>query len=238
MGCGGLQVWLKYAFAQQNPSWTLGIWTLGIWTVRIWTVRTLDVPEGHHHEEVPEKPANSSKVLTLVIIIVVALLLIWGGRGIPQGLKPLLLVAGFLAVIWLFTPQASAEESRDLPSVQRLKHTENPKINLNDLNPRELEFYLANTINQLIGWQAEVTKAANDQGADVIVTGPQGQRIAIQVKHYKRKVGNKAVQEIVASKALYDCPHARCVYPLARGIPQPPNNSQRPIKCHYGNPPL
>lgn len=168
----------------------------------------LDVPEGHHHEEVPEKPANSSKVLTLVIIIVVALLLIWGGRGIPQGLKPLLLVAGFLAVIWLFTPQASAEESRDLPSVQRLKHTENPKINLNDLNPRELEFYLANTINQLIGWQAEVTKAANDQGADVIVTGPQGQRIAIQVKHYKRKVGNKAVQEIVASKALYDCTHA------------------------------
>lgn len=76
------------------------------------------------------------------------------------------------------------------------------------LTPRELELHVAGVIAALPGWRAEATPGSADQGADVIATGPSGTRVAVQVKHYRNAVGNKAVQEIVASKAFYRCAHA------------------------------
>ena len=60
----------------------------------------------------------------------------------------------------------------------------------------------------LPGWKAEATRSSSDQDADVIATSPSGVKIAVQVKHYRSPVGNKAVQEIVASKAFYRAEHA------------------------------
>lgn len=79
---------------------------------------------------------------------------------------------------------------------------------LQTLSHRDLEFHVARVIGALPGWKAEATRGGGDQGADVIATGPGGVKVAVQVKHYRNNVGNKAVQEIVASKAYYACSHA------------------------------
>lgn len=79
---------------------------------------------------------------------------------------------------------------------------------LQALTPRELELHVATVVGSLPGWKAEATRSSSDQGADVIATSPAGVKIAVQVKHYRSPVGNKAVQEIVASKAFYKAEHA------------------------------
>lgn len=79
---------------------------------------------------------------------------------------------------------------------------------LQALTPRELELHVATVVGSLPGWKAEATRSSSDQGADVIATSPAGVKIAVQVKHYRSAVGNKAVQEIVASKAYYKAEHA------------------------------
>lgn len=79
---------------------------------------------------------------------------------------------------------------------------------LQSLTPRELELHVARVLGALPGWRAEATRGSADQGADVIATGPGGVKVAVQVKKYSHPVGNKAVQEIVASKAFYRCAHA------------------------------
>lgn len=55
-----------------------------------------------------------------------------------------------------------------------------------------------------LGYKAETTKASNDQGID-IVAKKGFKKIAIQTKRYKNKVGNSAVQEVVAGKKHYNC---------------------------------
>lgn len=79
---------------------------------------------------------------------------------------------------------------------------------LGTLSPREFELHVAQVLAALPGWSARATRSAGDQGADVIAQGPDGIKLAVQVKHYRQAVGNKAVQEIVASKAVYGCTHA------------------------------
>lgn len=80
---------------------------------------------------------------------------------------------------------------------------------LHALNPRGLELHVAQVISALPGWTATANRGSADQGADVIATGPKGRKVDVQVKHYPNSnVGNKAVQEIVASKAIYRCAHA------------------------------
>ncbi len=74
---------------------------------------------------------------------------------------------------------------------------------LRSLSPKQLENLVDGVLSAQVGWRAEVARYPGDQGADVIAVGPQGVRLAIQVKHYPGNVGNKAVQEVVASKAYY-----------------------------------
>ena len=45
---------------------------------------------------------------------------------------------------------------------------------------------------------------SGEQGVDVVLLAPQGEKIAIQCKLYKGKVDNKAIQEIVAALPLYE----------------------------------
>jgi hypothetical protein len=62
----------------------------------------------------------------------------------------------------------------------------------------EFEHWCAAQIRNL-GWIAQVSKASGDQGSDII-TSKNGITISIQCKRYHKPVGNKAVQEVVASK--------------------------------------
>ncbi len=52
-----------------------------------------------------------------------------------------------------------------------------------------------------IGWDARLTPT-NDQGADIIADN-DGIKVAIQCKFYSSPVGNKAIQEVVASLPYY-----------------------------------
>lgn len=60
-------------------------------------------------------------------------------------------------------------------------------------------------VYQNMGYHVQHTPISGDQGADLILTDKNGQRIAIQVKRYSGKVSNKAIQEVVAAKAMYRC---------------------------------
>ena len=69
-------------------------------------------------------------------------------------------------------------------------------------NGYEFEEYVANLYNKLGYKIEEVTKKSGDQGAD-IVAYKDGKKYVIQVKYYNSAVGNKAIQEVVASIKLY-----------------------------------
>ncbi len=52
--------------------------------------------------------------------------------------------------------------------------------------------------------RVRITKASNDYGADVLAE-KDGVKYAIQCKRYSNPVGITAVQEVIASKAMYNC---------------------------------
>lgn len=76
-------------------------------------------------------------------------------------------------------------------------------------NPLEFEALCARKMGQG-GWDAELTKASGDQGADVICRKGDTS-IVLQCKLYSSPIGNKAVQEAFAAKSYYDLQHAAVV---------------------------
>ena len=87
----------------------------------------------------------------------------------------------------------------------------------NKLSVKEIEHLDGFEFEQLIGdlfkkagYKVRVTKKSGDQGADLIVE-KDGVSTAIQTKKYSDSVGNKAVQEIVASMKYYDCDKAMVI---------------------------
>lgn len=66
------------------------------------------------------------------------------------------------------------------------------------MDPIDYERHCALLLRQA-GWDARVTQASGDQGADVIATR-NGKKIVVQCKLYSQPVGNKAVQEVYTAK--------------------------------------
>ncbi|MCD8203135.1 MAG: restriction endonuclease, partial [Prevotella sp.] len=58
-----------------------------------------------------------------------------------------------------------------------------------------------------LGYKVKTTKVTSDYGADLILTR-NGKTTVVQAKRYKNKVGLKAIQEVVASKAVYNAESA------------------------------
>ncbi|MEK8092419.1 restriction endonuclease [Methylocystis sp. IM3] len=71
-----------------------------------------------------------------------------------------------------------------------------------NMTPQEYEHYCAALLRES-RWAARVTRASGDQGVD-IVAEKRGARIVVQCKKYRKPVGNRAVQEIVAAIAHED----------------------------------
>jgi restriction system protein len=63
-----------------------------------------------------------------------------------------------------------------------------------------------------MGYRAVVLGGAGDQGVDVIVSR-RDERVAVQCKNYKRRVGNRPVQEVFAGARLHRCEEAWVVAP-------------------------
>ena len=60
------------------------------------------------------------------------------------------------------------------------------------------------------GYTVRKTKPGADKGADFILMNPDGYT-AVQAKRHKKKIGNKAVQEVFAAQQYYNCRSAMVV---------------------------
>lgn len=70
----------------------------------------------------------------------------------------------------------------------------------------QFEYYLEQLFKSH-GYRVTVTSSRGDFGADLILHSKEG-KIAVQAKRYKKSVGIKAVQEIVAAKDYYNASSA------------------------------
>ncbi|MCM2287113.1 MAG: restriction endonuclease [Desulfobacula sp.] len=77
------------------------------------------------------------------------------------------------------------------------------------LNGHQFENYLKELFLSL-GYQVIRTKLSRDQGADLIIK-KDDEKTVVQAKKYSGQVGNKAIQEIVASKKYYGAEKAMVV---------------------------
>jgi restriction system protein len=68
-------------------------------------------------------------------------------------------------------------------------------------NPYEYEGYCRSILEQA-GWKAWQTPASGDQGADVVAE-KKNVVVVLQCKLWSQPIGNSAVQEIVAAKAMH-----------------------------------
>ncbi|MBS0984063.1 restriction endonuclease [Gluconobacter cerinus] len=116
---------------------------------------------------------------------------------------PLLQVEG-LADQWQgLADQAQArieEIAQRMPpgAVLNQKPLSDPRVFDPQMDPFDYERHCALLLEQA-GWNARVTQASGDQGADIIAT-KGGRKIVVQCKLYSQPVGNKAVQEIYTAK--------------------------------------
>ena len=80
---------------------------------------------------------------------------------------------------------------------------------IDGMSGRDFERYLEFLFSKL-GFKVQQTAAHGDFGADLVASS-RGERVVIQAKRYRRKVGVKAVQEAVAAKGYYSCDKAMVV---------------------------
>jgi restriction system protein len=80
---------------------------------------------------------------------------------------------------------------------------------IDGMSGRDFERYLEFLFSKL-GFKVQQTAAHGDFGADLVASS-RGERVVIQAKRYRRKVGVKAVQEAVAAKGYYSCDKATVV---------------------------
>ncbi|MHA0855691.1 restriction endonuclease [Paenibacillus sp. CMAA1364] len=88
---------------------------------------------------------------------------------------------------------------RKLNSQKRIKNS--GIADIDKMEGIEFEHYLGHLFRAQ-GYKAEVTKAAGDYGADLIIQ-KDSKKIVVQAKRYSKNVGIKAVQEAQASIAHY-----------------------------------
>lgn len=76
---------------------------------------------------------------------------------------------------------------------------------LSEMNGRQFEHFVAKLMEHNGYTDVNTTPASGDYGADVIAVDHDGAKVAIQCKLWQESVGNKAVQEVYAAMAFYDC---------------------------------
>lgn len=95
------------------------------------------------------------------------------------------------------------EIKRKLLTPQKRKIATYSISDIDIMDGHEFEEFVASLFSKM-GYSVQITKASGDQGIDVIATR-NDTTIGIQCKCYGDKVGNTAVQEVVAGKNYYNC---------------------------------
>ena len=97
------------------------------------------------------------------------------------------------------------EEQIKLENFEKRLLTEHKLIAIDDIDQYtgyEFEAFLKDLFGKM-GYQVEQTRLSGDQGADLVVV-KFGEKTVIQAKRFTAKVGNSAVQEIMAAISLYE----------------------------------
>ncbi|SEL29734.1 restriction endonuclease [Paenibacillus sp. OK003] len=105
------------------------------------------------------------------------------------------LVVEFLGVVGIIVLTVIIQQKH----AERLKRSGIAEID--KMDGVQFEHYLGHLFRSQ-GFKAEVTKAAGDYRADLVIS-KDGKRIVVQAKRYKKNVGLKAVQEVQGAKAHY-----------------------------------
>ncbi len=77
---------------------------------------------------------------------------------------------------------------------------------IDSMTGHEFEDFLIDLLTRL-GYRVEQKKKSHEQGLDLLLER-HGEKIACQVKRYKRPVRNKAIQEVIAARDYYRCQSA------------------------------
>ncbi len=107
------------------------------------------------------------------------------------------------SLIWADRRPARARE-RAAVQAQSLR-----RLDPRGLSPLAFERWCAEALKAQ-GWRCELTKASGDAGVDVVAR-KDAVTLAVQVKRWGKPVSLKAVQEVVAGKAMYGATHAAVV---------------------------
>jgi restriction system protein len=124
-----------------------------------------------------------------------------------------LLVTFFHAVtplwpFWLFFGAVAAARAA-FALYDRRRLARSGISDIDTMDGKRFEIFLS-TVFRRLGYEVEVTQYRGDYGADLVIASG-GRKIAVQAKRWKKNIGLKAVQEAVASKALYRCDEAMVV---------------------------
>ncbi|MDP1418567.1 restriction endonuclease [Peribacillus simplex] len=103
-----------------------------------------------------------------------------------------------LGTIWIIKEELNAKKRRK-EWERKIRHSGIYEVDR--MKGSEFEVFLKFLLESH-GYQAQVTKTSGDYGADLVLRSP-GKTIVVQAKRYSKKVGLKAVQEIVSAKSYY-----------------------------------
>lgn len=83
-------------------------------------------------------------------------------------------------------------------------HIKNEQIPFDNMDGHAFEQYCANVLDENGFQKVQVTQGSGDQGVDIIAY-KDDIKYGIQCKCYASDIGNRAVQEVFAGKAFYQC---------------------------------
>lgn len=93
--------------------------------------------------------------------------------------------------------------------IKFLQYSKSTITEIDKMSGIEFEEYLQEHFREN-GYRVSTTSITNDFGADLILK-KNGETTIVQAKRYSGKIGNKAVQEIVAAKAHYNAKKAMVI---------------------------
>ena len=131
-------------------------------------------------------------MVAMVALAAVALLWQWSAES-PR--LALIVIPAVIGGLWWLGKREREKQQAVLDAHLRDEHVP-------DMSPREYELFTARQLERA-GWKVTHCGRAGDQGCDVVAE-LRGFRAVVQVKLYRTKVSNSAVQEVVATRRHHD----------------------------------
>ncbi len=155
-------------------------------------------------------------ILSLAVIFMIWVTSIWIGIVflfgalliISSGLSPTLYnylvnVVKYISKLDKYISILSKHISSSIDKFSKTNEIHSTMQEIDMMSGYDFENYMYMVYKNL-GYLVEQTPFSGDQGADLIIHTEDG-KVAMQVKRYSRNIGNRAIQEVVASKNYYGC---------------------------------